>query len=72
MSGAITPQQPLSVTLEARQWNSLMWCANEGLGALQALFADVQRQCMQQSEALPRELRPSRPNGADEAPRPEA
>jgi hypothetical protein len=68
MSGTIGPDTPLVVTLSARQWNSLMWCANEGLGALQALFADVQRQCVQQTvrppdEPLP-EHRPPRPNGA--------
>jgi hypothetical protein len=45
-----------------------MWCANEGFGALQALLADVQRQCVQQTarppdDPLP-EHRPLRPNGA--------
>jgi len=74
MSGTqIEPTTPLLVTLPARQWNSLIGLANEGLGALAALLNEVQRQCVQasapQSEPkaehipAPRQHAAPRPNG---------
>ena len=66
MSGTtIDPNTPLLVTLPARSWNALLSCAGEGLGALSAVIADVQRQCMQQS-TTPRqeaEYMPANPSG---------
>jgi len=54
MSGTqIEPTTPLLVTLPARQWNSLIGLANEGLGALSALLNEVQRQCVQASAPPP-------------------
>jgi hypothetical protein len=66
MSGTIDPNIPLIVTLPARQWNTLLSCASEGLGALAAVINDVQRQCVQQqsSAAAPAEHIPARTNGA--------
>ena len=66
MSGTqIDPNTPLLVTLPARSWNALLSCAGEGLGALSAVIADVQRQCVQQSNAeAPAEHIPARTNGA--------
>jgi hypothetical protein len=67
MSGTIDPNTPLLVTLPARQWNSLLSCAGEGLAALNALIGEVQRQCVQQSrvpEDAPAEHIPARTNGA--------
>ena len=56
MSGTeIDQNTPLLVTLPARQWNSMIGLANEGLGALAALLNEVQRQCMQQSQQRPDE-----------------
>jgi hypothetical protein len=63
MSGTIEPNTPLLVTLQARQWNSLLSCAGEGLNAMSALIADVQRQCMQQTVATQH-----RGNGRDTEP----
>lgn len=48
-SNSIDSNMPLAVTLEARQWNSILACANEGLGALAAIMADIQQQCMTQA-----------------------
>jgi hypothetical protein len=55
MSGTIDPNTPLLVTLPARSWNGLLASANEGIQALAAVLADVQRQCMQQSMRAPDE-----------------
>jgi hypothetical protein len=67
MSGAIDPKTLLQVSLSARSWNAMLSCASEGLGALSAVIADVQRQCMQQTNAAPSpppEHIPARTNGA--------
>ena len=67
MSGTIDPNTPLLVTLPARQWNSLLATAAEGLSALNALIGEVQQQCMRQSrgpEDAPAEHIPARSNGA--------
>ena len=56
MSGTtIDPNTPLLVTLPARQWNSLLSCAGEGLSALSQLIGEVQQQCMRQSMRPPDE-----------------
>ena len=67
MSTTIDPNTPLLVTLPARQWNSLLSCAGEGLSSLSQLIGEVQQQCMRQSrvpEDAPAEHIPARTNGA--------
>jgi len=68
MSGTqIEPTTPLLVTLPARQWNSLLTAAGEGMNALASIINEVQRQCMQASmveaEPMPIPRRELRPNG---------
>ena len=48
MSGSINPNEQLSVTLSARQWNLLMQAADAGIGSVAAVLQDIQRQCMEQ------------------------
>ena len=71
MSGTIDPNTPLLVTLPARSWNSLLMMAGEGIGSLNAIMADVQRQCMRQTqqpndeaEHIPARGAPPRPHPA--------
>jgi hypothetical protein len=43
----MTPQQPLTVTLEAAQWNAVMALLAEGPYRVAApLLSEIQRQCM--------------------------
>ena len=60
MSTTINPNEPLSVTLQARQWNLVLQTMNEGMGAIASLLADIQNQCMSQQRFMG-----SRPNGED-------
>jgi len=54
MSGTqIEPTTPLLVTLPARQWNSLLTAAGEGLNALAGIINEVQQQCTQPSAVVP-------------------
>ena len=48
----MTPSQPLTVTLEAQQWNAVMALLAEGPYRISAaLIQAIQSQCMQQAEA---------------------
>ena len=52
----MTPQQRLSVTLEAQQWNAVMALLAEGPYRISApLIESIQRQCM--AADAPRSLR---------------
>jgi len=49
----MTPQQPLTVTLEAQQWNAVMALLSEGPYRIAApLIEAIQRQCMAASTSL--------------------
>ncbi|HEY2417387.1 MAG TPA: hypothetical protein VGH84_05665 [Steroidobacteraceae bacterium] len=66
MSDRIEPNAALSVTLPARQWNSVLAMMGEGLTAVSGILADIQRQCMTQSQQTapaPTPMRMARPNG---------
>jgi len=53
MSGTqIEPTTPLLVTLQARQWHSLLTAAGEGMNALAGIINEVQRQCTQPSAVV--------------------
>ena len=50
----MTPQQPLTVTLEAQQWNAVMALLAEGPYRISApLIQAIQQQCMAQSAQVP-------------------
>jgi hypothetical protein len=50
----MTPSQPLTVTLEAQQWNAVMALLAEGPYRISApLIQAIQQQCMAASERVP-------------------
>ena len=58
----IQPNAPLTVSLSAAQWNTVLMLLD---GSVRSLIGDIQRQCMQQSEPreqLPKHM-PQRVNG---------
>jgi hypothetical protein len=57
----IQPNAPLSVSLSAAQWNTVLMLLDS---SVRALVTDIQRQCMQQSQSA--EHIPARGNGATE------
>jgi hypothetical protein len=62
----MTPTQPLTVTLEAQQWEQVMRLLADGPYRVVApLIQAIQQQCMAASARLPT-------NGADDAPQPAA
>lgn len=62
----MTPQQPLTVTLEAQQWNAVMALLAEGPYRISApLIQAIQQQCMRHAEAPSMQMRG---NGADADP----
>ena len=74
MSTSIDPNMPLLVTLPARSWNSLLAATGEGLNAISAIMADVQRQCLIAAQRPPQaddeaEHIPTRVGGAAARPR---
>jgi len=73
MSGTIDPNTELTVVLPARQWNSLLALAAEGMSSLGAIMAEVQRQCVQQQSGstLPEHM-PGRVGGSLHRPNGEA
>jgi hypothetical protein len=66
MSDSIPPAAPLSVTLQARQWQGLLMATDQGLQAIAALMAEIQRQCvMQQQLQQTSPANRPRPNGEE-------
>jgi hypothetical protein len=65
----MAPQQPLSVTLEAQQWNAVMALLAEGPYRVSApLIAEIQRQCLAaDADTRPSPLRqvPASPEAAE-------
>jgi hypothetical protein len=72
MSGTFDANTALTVVLPARQWNSLLALAGEGMTSLGSIMAEVQRQCMAQPrEPLPEHM-PGRVGGGLHRPNGEA
>lgn len=65
MNNSLDPNEPLLVSLPAKQWNAVLTMMNEGIAAAAAILADIQRQCMQQQR--PTWQPPARGNGATQS-----
>jgi hypothetical protein len=50
MSGTIDPNEMLTVTLPARELNSVFTFMAEGINAANAIMRNMQQQCLAQSE----------------------
>ena len=74
-NGAVTPEQPLSVTLSILQWRELLERLAAPMRPVQALIGDIERQCQTQIQRLqqpPMAMNmPPRGNGAAAEDRPD-
>ena len=51
-NGAVTPEQPLSVTLSIAQWRAVLERLAAPLREAQAMIGDIERQCQAQIARL--------------------
>ena len=51
-NGAVTPEQPLSVTLSIAQWRAVLETLARPLVPIQQLIGDIERQCQTQIQRL--------------------